>query len=201
MIEQLRKMGSHWVAALGVVIAALLLSGCQSGPKFAEMHDESGNMFHAGDLVTVIAIPQSGSKDELPDHTERIGEDGKITLQYVGTITAAGKTTAELQKEIQDLYVPRYYSGLTVTVHGEQRYYYVQGEVVQRGRKEYPGQMTLVKAIADAGGFTDFAKSWKVQLTHNGKTQNINVDKAIKDPRYDVPVYAGDSIFVPRKLL
>jgi len=57
-----------------------------------------------------------------------------------------------------------------------------------------------VRAISVAGGFTDFAKRTKVQLTHNGKTQIINVDKAIRDPRLDVPVYPGDTIYVPRRL-
>jgi protein involved in polysaccharide export with SLBB domain len=59
----------------------------------------------------------------------------------------------------------------------------------------------VVKSISVAGGFTEFARHSKVQLTHNGKTQIINVDKAIKDSRYDVKVYPQDTIFVPRKPL
>jgi hypothetical protein len=39
-----------------------------------------------------------------------------------------------------------------------------------------------------------------VRLTRGSHTETINVLKAIKDPRYDVPVFAGDKIFVPRRL-
>jgi protein involved in polysaccharide export with SLBB domain len=200
MIEQLRKSASHWVVALGVVLVALL-SGCGTTPppKFADPQAEMGNMFHTGDMVFVTALAPSGEK--IFDHNERIGEDGKISLLYIGSVTAEGKTPSELQNEIRTNYVPRLYKELNVTVHGEQRYFYVDGEVRIPGQKEYPGTMSVVKAISVAGGFTEFAKHSKVQLTHNGKTQIINVDKAIKDPRYDVSVYPGDRINVPRRIL
>jgi protein involved in polysaccharide export with SLBB domain len=199
MIEQLRNKASHWVVALGIVIIGLS-AGCQSGPKFSELPPATGNMLHVGDVVTVTAIPLSGDKGLIPDHTERIGEDGTINLLYIGPVTAVGKTASELQKEIHDLYVPKYYRELNVTVKGETRYFYVDGEVFQRGAKEYPGDMTVVKAISVAGGFTDFAKKTKVRLTRGGHSEIINVEKAIRDPRYDVPVFPGDKIYVPRRL-
>lgn len=200
MIEHLRKTASHWVVALGLVCVGLL-GGCQTGPKFADLPPGSGNLFHVGDPITVSFIPPSGSSTDMPDHTERIREDGNITLLYVGSISAVGKTAGELQKEIHDRYVPSIYKELNVTVHGGTTYFYVDGEVLSRGQKEYPGEMTLVKAISVAGGFTDFAKRTKVRLTRGGHTETLNVEKAIKDPRYDVPVYPGDRINVPRRLL
>jgi protein involved in polysaccharide export with SLBB domain len=200
MIEQLRKTASHWVVALGVVLVALL-SGCQTAPSQSEdAPKETGNTFHIGDMVTVTAVPPSGDKSLIPDHIERVGEDGKINLMLIGAITAEGKTAADLQEEIRTNYVPKYYKALNVTVHGEARYFYVSGEVRQASKYEYPGSMSVVRAISVAGGFTDFAKRTKVQLTHNGKVRTINVDKAIRDPRLDLPVYPGDTINVPRRL-
>ena len=212
MIEQLRKTANHWVVALGVVLVAML-SGCKSaGPQYAETPqvgassqtaakptEEAGNTFHVGDMVTVTAVPSNGDRSLIPDHMERVGEDGQIHLLYIGPITALGKTPAELQEEIRTNYVPRYYKELNVTVHGEARYFYVNGEVRQPSKYEYTGSMTVVRAISVAGGFTDFAKRTKVQLTHNGKVQSINVDKAIQDPSLDLPVFPGDTIFVPRR--
>jgi polysaccharide biosynthesis/export protein len=211
MIEQLRKTANQWVVALGVVLVAML-SGCKTAtPEYgetpqvpasaqtAEKPAEAGNTFHVGDMVTVTAVPPNGDPTLVPNHMERVGEDGKINLLYIGPITAAGKTPAELQEEIRTNYVPKYYKELNVTVHGEARYFYVYGEVRQASKYEYAGSMTVVRAISVAGGFTDFAKRTKVQLTHNGKIQNINVDKAIKDPSLDLPVFPGDTVYVPRR--
>ncbi len=199
MIEQLRKTASHWMVALGVVCMALL-SGCQTGPKYTEVPEEpAGTIFHVGDAVTVSAVPLSGDKTLIPDHTERIGEDGNISLLYIGQVKAVGKTASQLQKEIHDLYVPKYYTGLNVTVFGENRYFYVDGDVRSSGKYEFTGEMSVVKAISVAGGFTDFARKTKVQLTHAGHKQIVNVPKAIDHPELDIPVYPGDKIWVPRR--
>lgn len=198
MIEQLRKTANHWAVALGIIFVGLL-SGCQTGPKFSNVPPETGNFFHVGDAVSVSFALVSGTKDLMPDHMERVREDGTITLLYIGSVTALGKTAGELQKEIHDRYVPRYFTELNVTVRGEATFFYVDGEIRTPGQKEYPGEMSVVKAISVAGGFTDFARKSKVQLTHGGHTQIIDVPKAIKDPRYDVAVYPGDKIFVPRR--
>ncbi len=66
-----------------------------------------------GDLVVVNL---SGLPETIPPHEERIKEDGTITLPYIGAVKAAEKTPGELQNEIHDLYVPKIYSHLTVTV-------------------------------------------------------------------------------------
>jgi polysaccharide export outer membrane protein len=200
MIGQLRKKAAHWVVAVGIILAGLS-SGCQTGSRVADLPPETGTRFHVGDLVTVSFTSIMGDPTIMPQHVERIHEDGTITLSLIGSVTAAGKTAGELQKDIHDGYVPRYYPGLNVTVTGDVAFFYVDGEVFGRGAKPYPGEMTVVKAIAVAGGFTDFAKKSKVRLTRGGHTQIINVPKAINDPKYDVPVYPGDKIFVPRKIL
>lgn len=200
MIQQLRKLPGHWVVALGIVLTGFLI-GCQSGPKFAPLPpDVAGTVFHIGDSVTVSFISPSGDATILPPVSERIGEDGTISLSLIGSVTAAGKTAEQLQKEIYNLYVPKYFRDLSVTVRGETAFFYVDGEVQQRGPKEYPGEMTIVKAIAAAGGFTDFAKQTKVRLTRGDHTEIINVKKAIAHPEDDAPVFPGDKIYVPRRI-
>jgi protein involved in polysaccharide export with SLBB domain len=198
MIEQLRKSANHWVVALGVVLA-MFFSGCKSQPKFPELPPEAGNIFHVGDQVSVKCLGPSGI-EVIPEHTERVHEDGTITLSLIGPVKAVGKTAGELQRAIHDLYVPRYFPELTATVSGAGRFFYVLGDVVSAGEKTYPGDMTVVKAIAAAGGFTEFAKRTNVELTHAGHTRKINVQKALQDDRYDAPVFPGDRIFVHRRI-
>jgi polysaccharide export outer membrane protein len=200
MIGRLWTMRGCWVALLGIILSGLP-AGCETAPKFGDVPPGAGNMFHVGDQVTVSFISVNGDPNILPPHSEQVREDGTITLSLIGSVTAVGKTAGELQKEIYDRYVPKFFPGLTVTVKGEVTFFYVDGEVRSPGRKEYPGEMTLVKAISDSGGVTDFAKKTKVRLSRGGHSQVINLDKAIQDPSYDVPVYPGDKIYVPRRIL
>jgi protein involved in polysaccharide export with SLBB domain len=202
MMERLWKTTGRLAVVLGIIITGLL-SGCKTGPRFSDLPPEGiGNRFHLGDQVTVTCVnPASPTgSDLIPAHSERIGEEGTLTLDLIGSIVAVGKTPNELQKEIRAKYVPKYFPDLNVTVKGETRYFYVDGEVGSRGAKEYPGEMTIVKAISVAGGFTDFAKKTKVRLTRAGRTETINVEKAIKDPKYDVQIFPGDTIHVPRRI-
>jgi len=197
MIEQLRKTAGHWVLALGIVLV-VVLSGCATGPKYADAPTESGDAFHIGEVITVKAVSLNG-EPAFPDHSERIGEDGNISLLYIGQVKAVGKTASQLQNEIHNLYVPKYYNGLNITVYGDAKYVFVDGEVRAPNKYEYPGQLTAATAISMAGGFTDFANKKSVQVTHAGKTRRVNVVRAIEDPSQDVPVYPGDRIYVKRR--
>src|SRR6185437_12943613 len=197
MIELIRKTAGYWIAALGIICISLL-SGCETC-KIPDLPPVYGNAFHIGDQVNVSFALSAGP--DMPDHSERVHEDGTITLQYVGPVKALGKTAGELQREIHDLYVPKYYRELTVTVKGEATFFYVDGEVVNRGAKEYPGSMSIVRAISVAGGFTDFANRTSVRLTRGADSVIMNVSKAIRVPRYDVSVYPGDKIYVKRRIL
>ncbi len=202
-----------------VVLGGMVLSGCQTSStenirfsldptedtRFSAVPGTVGMPTNApspaegarlapGDQIRVVL---SGIAEPPQPHDEAIKEDGTITLPNIGVITAEGKTTVELQKEIYEKYVPNYYKRLTVTVSTERRVYYVQGQVRASGRQEYLGPTTVLKAIATAGDFTDFANRKRVVLTRADGTRII-VDcvKAARDSAYDLPVYPGDKIEV-----
>lgn len=129
---------------------------------------------------------------------DQIGESGDISLPLVGSIKAAGKSVNQLQSDIRDAYVPRFYRNLNVSVTTE-RFYFVGGEVKLPGRQQYLGGLTVLKAIQSAQDFTDFADRKHVRLTRsNGKIEIVNCKKALEDSKYDLPVYPGDTITVPR---
>ena len=171
-------------------------SATNAGPgALTGILEGKGGTFAVGDLITVKF---SGVSEQLTPHEEHIKDDGTITLPLIGAVKAVGKTSGELQTEIHGLYVPTYYKRLTITVTGEQRVYYVGGQVRQPGRQVYIGKTTVTKAIQSAGDFTDFAAKTRVLLTRaDGKTLTVNCIKAAKDPSLDLEVYPGDKIEVP----
>lgn len=197
------------VACLGFA-ASLVITGCSStdvpvfssdvlggAPGGAGASAVEVGRFAIGDLVTVTLI---GPDPPLPPHEERTKEDGTITMQYIGSVKAAGKSAGELQKEIHDRYVPKFYTRLTVVVKFPDSSYSVGGEVKQEGPKMYIGETTLTKAIQAAGGFTDFANRKKIKLTRAGKTTVHNWFKIQEKPALDPLIISGDRVDVPRKI-
>ena len=157
-------------------------------------------MLHVGDTLTVT---MADTPVVIPPAEEKIKPDGTITLTLNQVFKADGKTRGELEKDIRARYVPDYFRQMTVTVKQQEstRWYYVDGEVRSPSRQIYNIRITVSKAIATAGGFTDFANKKKVRLTRlDGRTQTVNCLKALENPALDPEVYPGDKIHVPRRL-
>jgi len=164
-----------------------------------EISESEGSIvLRIGDLVSINF--QNGP--DLSNFEERIKEDGSITLKHIGAMKAAGKTRGQLQQDIQTAYVPKYYPNLVATIKTEDRYFFVGGDVKLPNRYVYAGQQTVLSSIDTAGGFTEYAAKTRVLLTRaNGKKITINCEKAQKKAELDLPVYPGDRIYVPRKIV
>jgi protein involved in polysaccharide export with SLBB domain len=185
----------------------LLLSGC-GGSSSGSSDVSAGKIdvpeYHLrpGDHVT-IAFSGLDAARLPPDHKERIKDDGTITLHLIGSINAAGKTTGELQKEIQSRYVPDYYKQqLTVTVKADELFFTVGGEVRKPDRYVYVNGITVVGAVHAAGGFTDFAKESHVEVRRaNGKVLTVHYKKAVRNRSEDQPVFPGDTVTVAKTII
>jgi polysaccharide export outer membrane protein len=219
------KLFVHGLIASGLIASGLFFTGCSSTPtsldgipaaKTVQTGTPTGlptgapatevvqpnvevARFHVGEAVNIIF---SGTPDptEFPPHEETIKEDGNINLPLIGSVQALGKTAGQLQKEIQDLYVPKYYVRLTVTVKPGDLVYYVKGEVKMPGRQLYVGETSVTKAITSAQDFTDFASHKVTLIRANGERLKVNVDKALENPTLDAKVYPGDQVYVPRRI-
>jgi protein involved in polysaccharide export with SLBB domain len=154
---------------------------------------------HIGD---VVSITFTGLPDTVEPLNKPIKEDGTITLPDVGRVKAVGKTIGELEDTIHDLYVPKIYTHLNVTVTtSSDRVYYIRGEVKAPGRLIYAGPITVSKAITSAGDFTDFANRSSVWLIRaNGDRFKLNLNDILDGSQPDPPVYPGDQIEVTRRL-
>jgi protein involved in polysaccharide export with SLBB domain len=203
---KLRKLWDVLFSFGGLALAGLLFVGCETSrsPYNPPTLDGAGtapseisNRFRVGDTVRVDF--SNLTDKQLSPHEEQIKDDGTITLPYVGKVQAAGKTTGELQNALQEGF-KKYFREMNITVRWPNRFYSVGGEVKTPNRQEYTDGMTVIKAIQSAGDLTEFANRKKIRLTRSGKTYIINYDKALVDPRLDLPVYPGDTIHVPQRL-
>lgn len=200
--QALRTLGwAFLLSALGLVV------GCQSGspgtttnatgtttrPSGAQT--EFVDNLRNGDMVEVTF---SGNPTAPEDVEERIKE-GKINLPLIGEVEAAGKTAGQLQADIQGKYVPQYFRRLTVTIRTENRVFFVDGEVRRPDRYVYTGELTVLKAIAAAGGFTDFAAKGRIELIRGQSKFRIDGNKAKDRPELDLVVIPGDRVVVPRR--
>jgi protein involved in polysaccharide export with SLBB domain len=192
--------------AAAALATALWVTGCQpleTGGSVTNRHVSSpvntaSDILNIGDPITVVF---SDLPMVIPPFEERVKTDGTITLLNNQTFVAAGKSRGELEKEIRVRYVPSYYVNLTVTVKAAERFYFVDGEVKVPNRYAVSGETTVLKAIASAGGFTDFAKKSRVRITRSGgQTFTVDGEAAQENPSLDLPVYSGDKIYVPRRL-
>ena len=83
---------------------------------------------------------------------------------------------------------------------------YVQGEVKAPGSLKFSRDLTIVKVIAHAGGFTNLAAPKRVNVlrAEGGKkeTLRVNVEDIMRDPSSvpDVPLQPNDIIIVPQRL-
>src|ERR1017187_77051 len=149
-----------------------------------------------------LTITMMDTPTIIPIFEGKIKEDGTITLTLNQTFKADGKTPGDLEKEIRACYVPKYFKYMTVAVRQEATtlWYYVDGEVKGPSRQIYSTRITVLKAIASASGFTDFANKKKVKLTRaDGRTHIVNCVKARDNPALDLEVYPGDKLYVPRR--
>jgi protein involved in polysaccharide export with SLBB domain len=192
MCDMVLRLGYCLILLFGIGCETLTPNPPNSGPP------DSSNRLRRGDPLIIIF---SGVPDAPARHEERIKDDGKITLPLIGSVDAADKTIGELQDEILRRYVPNIYRRLNVVVNCENRFIHVLGEVRNPNRHQYIGEMTLLKAIAAAGDFTDFANRKNVQVIRpNGQKFKINCLKAQTDSKLDIPIYPDDKIIVPRRL-
>jgi len=130
--------------------------------------------------------------------------DGMISLALLGDVQASGLTPLQLSEQVASK-LKKYIQDPNVSVVINQihsKVVYLLGEVVKRGPVEMTPGMTLLEAIASAGGLTDFANSRKVYILRNeaGTQQKIpaNYKEALKgNPVLNVVLKPGDTIVVP----
>ena len=132
--------------------------------------------------------------------------DGKISFPLIGDMQAAGKTVEQLRKEFETR-IGEYVSDAPVTIMLQQLgspQVYIVGKVNRPGVYLMSGQMTVLQALALAGGMTPYAESddiLVVRVGNEGKQKYLpfNYVRAVAGDGLDenIPLKPGDTVLVP----
>lgn len=141
-------------------------------------------------------------RDAQLSQSLQIRPDGKITLPLVGDIRAAGQTPTELRDALAKS-LREYITNPVVTVivvESTPQNVYVMGEVKSSGPVPMKGPLSVMQAIAMAGGFSEFANKKDIRIqrqTSTGvKTLTFNYKEALEENRAPLLLQAGDVVVV-----
>jgi polysaccharide export outer membrane protein len=145
-------------------------------------------------------------KEPEISRTLPVRPDGNISLPLVGDLMASGRTPVQLQKEIKDRLV-EYLSNPEVTVlvqEAKSHKFNIIGEVEKPGSYVMGCPMTVLDAIALAGGVREFARTTKIYVLRVNADDSrtrlpFNYKHVIRgnDLRADVQLQPRDTIVVP----
>jgi polysaccharide export outer membrane protein len=164
-------------------------------------NDEPQYRLYPGDDVDVT-IP---SAPEL-NKTVTVQPDGRITLPLIAPQMAAGRSAEDLDRELSAAYASQLLRPeVTVSVKAQPLKVFVGGEVGKPGVYDMPGDIDALRAIIEAGGFTDAGKRSKVIIirrSHDGTPmmRTVDLDRAFKPGTGAdlVPLRRFDIVYVPK---
>jgi polysaccharide export outer membrane protein len=206
--QQRRVKGCARVGALMVVVASLL-AGCssvmQSYPPAPQRAATTDHHYKIGPLDTIQVVVWGNPELSA---TVPVRPDGRVSVPLVEDVLAAGKSPADLSREIREL-LARVIRDPVVTVmvnsfqgvYGEQ--IRIVGEASRPQSVPYRQDMTLLDVMIQAGGLTDFADgngAVLVRGTEGGKSYSIRLKDLLKrgDISANVDVKPGDIVIIPQ---
>ena len=155
----------------------------------------------AGDKLRVEVY-----KDAQLSQSLQIRPDGKVTLPLIGDIVAVDLTPIQLRDRISNS-LKEYVTNPVVTVivvEASPSTVYVMGEVTTPGSIPMRGPMTVLQALAMAGGFKEFANTKDIRILRRSRgvlqteqTIPFNYNDAIKGKGSPVYLMPGDMVVVP----
>ena len=150
-----------------------------------------------GDVLRVVVWKEP---DLTVDATVRL--DGMITMPLLGDVAAAGRVPGQLAAALAaelDQFVEKPRVTVTVVQASSARVYVV-GQMMRPGEFPLSGGLTVLKALALAGGFKDFARPESIVIIREDQSViPFNYKRVAdgKDASQNVVLAAGDTIVVP----
>lgn len=131
--------------------------------------------------------------------------DGKISMPLLNDVRVAGLTPAQAEKLITDG-LANMIKAANVTVMVAQinsKKIYLLGAVKKEGTIPYSYRITVLQALSEAGGLTEYAKRKKIYVMRNENGQEhrlpFDYDAVVKGQHMElnISLLPGDTIVVP----
>lgn len=186
-----------------LILLALLwtASGAAAAEEPASLQPPADYLIGPGDVLAI-----SVWKDEALTRQVTVLPDGRIAFPLIGQLTAAGQTVGALTREIEQK-LARYVPDITLNVWVQQvnsMWIYVIGKVNGPGRFTLNADVSVLQALAMAGGLNSFAKRGDIKIFReeaDGGTRILEFDydrvAEGEDIRQNVKLRRGDVIVVP----
>ena len=176
-------------------LIALLLILCAFAPPAARARDSG-----ASNPRTYLLGPNDRVRVKVYGEPDVTGEyevdsSGYVSVPLAGRIKASGTTTRQLERAITSALAKGIVRDPRVNVEiAAYRPFYILGEVKKSGEYPYRVGMTVLDAVASAGGFTYRANESKVYLRRAGST--VEEIYPLDAP---VLIFPGDNIRIPER--
>ncbi|MCP4656195.1 MAG: sugar transporter [bacterium] len=174
----------------------------QAAAEVADAEEDDEYVLQLGDVLDVKLFYNPELDETLP-----IRPDGRISLQLVGEVKAAGLTPAELRELLWERYSESLRRPEVAVIVKELsgRKVYVGGEVNAPGILRPVGRITALQAIFEAGGFKDSARLGNVVVLRNQGTPEplfltVDLRQSITggEQADDLLLKPYDIVFVPK---
>src|SRR5262245_14396352 len=145
-----------------LVVAALACGSCQSPlpPLPNPPGPHTAVRLSPGDTIKV-----SYADETVPDQTQRIRRDGKVSLPLIGELTAAGKRVIDFQRELVSRYEGKLENNeVLVTLENGMATVIISGFANKPGAVTFDRPTTVYQAIMLAGGVSDYGSASNIHL-------------------------------------
>ncbi|MCR5876530.1 polysaccharide export protein [Phenylobacterium sp. J426] len=166
--------------------AAQAPSSAGNGPLGAGSADGQYTL-GPGDRLRIIVFGEENLTGEFA-----VSGSGDVAFPLIGAVPAAGRSVADLEAAIRTRLADGYLRDPRVAAEVlTYRPFFILGEVNKPGEYAYRNGLTIMNAVATAGGFTYRANQRKVLVRRAGteKEREITVDAS-------TPIAPGDTIRV-----
>ena len=181
--------------ALGLLVLAFSLAVLIGG-AVAQTADRLSRdieyQLDAGDRVRVIVFNEPDLSGEF-----EVDGTGVVSLPLIGKVSARGLTARDFEDAIATALLDGYLKDPRVSIEVLNfRPFYIIGEVENGGEYDYVPDMTVLNAVALAGGYTYRADDRRVYITQAGANSEVEVRL---DEGAGIQVLPGDIIHVPER--